>query len=230
MGFAARLLRNAPDAAMATAPDLPAHLAERENFRAAARHSRRVRFLRRAIPWACLATVLFLAIRSVASLLIGPDGAIGSGFRIEGRKIVMDKPRLSGFKKDGSSYEMTAESAIQDLKTPNVVELQKLRARMQAGAEGWANLAGDTGRYDSTAERLIVQGNVTVKTESGTEAYLQDADIEFKTGRVISEKRADVRTAQGNVLADRVEVLDNGKRLVFEGNVSSQFTNPGTAP
>ena len=207
------------------AGELPAHLADRPNFRDAARHSQRVRFLRRAIPWACAALAVFLLLRGIGGLFFGAATGVEGTFRIEGRKIVMDKPKLSGFKRDGSSYEMVAENAVQDLKVPNVVELSRLKARMQAGAEGWANLSGDAGTYDSKSERLFVRGNVQVKTESGTQAYLEDADIEFKTGTVITEKHSDVRTSTGNVVSDRMRVLDNGKRLVFEGNVRSEFVN-----
>lgn len=204
--------------------ELPPHLAERPSFRAAQRHSRRVRMLRRFLPWMAVATILFMVLRGIAGLFVGGDASVAA-FKIDGRKLVMEKPKLSGFKKDGSSYEMTAESAIQDLKQPNIVELKKPNARMQAGPEGWANLKGDSGLYDSKAERLIVRGNVEVRTESGTQAYLHDADIEFRTGSVVTEKPADVRTAQGNVTSNRLEVRDNGKRLVFEGNVRSEFVN-----
>jgi lipopolysaccharide export system protein LptC len=211
----------------APAGELPPHLAGREAFRAAQQHSRLVRILRKAIPMGCFALLVFLLLRGVIGLFFSGPAEVSGTFRIEGRKIVMEKPRLSGFKKDGSSYEMTAENAVQDLKQPNVVELERLKARMQAGAEGWANLAGDTGTYDSKAERLQVRGNVTVKTETGTDALLQDADIDFKTGTVVTENATRVKTAQGNVISDRMEVRDSGKHLIFEGRVSSEFVNNG---
>jgi lipopolysaccharide export system protein LptC len=210
------------------AGELPPHLAGRESFRAAARHSRRVRLLRLAIPWMAGAVTLFLVLRAVSGLFFSGDVSV-SAFKIEGRKLVMEKPKLSGFKNDGSSYEMTAENAVQDLKRPNVVELSNLKARMQTGAAGWANLSGDNGVYDSKAERLLVRGNVQVKTDTGTEAFLRDADIEFKSGTVITNNPSEVRTAQGNVTSDRLEVRDNGRRLVFEGNVHSEFVNAGAA-
>lgn len=205
---------------------LPPHLAGQPNYQAAIRHSRRVRFLRKAIPWACFAVLLFLVLRGFVSLFVGPDANVGaSGFSIVGRKIVMDKPKLSGFKRDGSSYEMTALSAAQDLKLPNVMELEKLTARIQTGSEGIATLSGDSGTYDSKAEKLDVRGNVRVRTEGGTEAYLEDAQIEFKGGTVTTDKPADVKTNQGHVKSDRMRLLDNGKRLIFEGNVRSTFAN-----
>lgn len=204
---------------------LPEHLAGRSNFVDAARHSRRVRWLRRAIPWTCGAVVLFLLLRAGAGMLIGGPGGLSAAFSIQDRKVVMEKPRLSGFKRDGSSYEMNADQAIQDLKNPNLVEMRRLSARIQQGAQGWTDLAGDTGFYDSKAERLDVRGNVRVKTETGTEALLQEALIEFKAGTVLSEKPVDVKMSTGAVSAQRLQVLDNGRRFVFEGNVKSEFIN-----
>lgn len=215
--------------AMSRAADLrlalPPHLADQPNFIAAARHSRRVRFLRRAIPWSCAAIALFLVLRMLAGAFITGPGGLVAGLSIQDRKVVMDKPRLSGFKRDGSSYEMNAEKAIQDLKNPNFMELQTLSARIQQGAQGWTNLSGDTGFYDSKVERLDVRGNVRVKTESGTEALLQDALIEFKAGTVVTEKQVEVKMTTGQVSANRMQVLDNGRKFVFEGNVRSEFVN-----
>ena len=134
---------------------LPDHLAERPNFRSAVRHSQHVRWLRRAIPWACASLVIFLAIKSVLGVFFGAEVAVGGKFSIEGRRIVMENPHLSGFKRDGSTYEMTAASAVQDLKTPNIVELRAPKARVQTGSEGWANLSGDSGTYDSKARNSL---------------------------------------------------------------------------
>lgn len=205
---------------------LPLHLAANPAFLAAARHSRHVRMLRRAIPLLCIGGVIFLVLRSVVGSFFAVPGNFGMAkMAIEGQKIVMDKPRLSGFKRDGSSYEMTAVTAIQDLRVPNMMELNTLQARIQNGERGWTYLWGDTGLYDSKAEKLDVSGNVRVRTDAGTEADLLDASIEFKGGIVITEKAAEVRSPQGKINSDRMQVLDNGKHMVFEGNVRSIFVN-----
>ncbi|CAN1569917.1 Lipopolysaccharide assembly, LptC-related [Rhabdaerophilaceae bacterium] len=204
---------------------LPTHLANNPQFVAAVRHSRRVRALRRAIPWLCLSTVLFLVLRSMTGYLLENTGISVGGVSIQDRKVVMDKPRLSGFKRDGSTYEMNAEQAMQDLRTPNLVELHKLTARIQQGAQGWTTLSGDRGDYDSKAETLDVKGNVRVKTDSGTEILLQEASIEFKPGHVRSNKPVEVRMPSGHIFADSVNVLDNGRQLIFDGRVRSEFVN-----
>jgi lipopolysaccharide export system protein LptC len=205
---------------------LPPHLRDQPAFRAAAVHSRRVRFWRRAIPLLAMATIGFLVVRTVAGFLAVPEVATDST-GIQGRKIVMEKPRLSGFKRDGRSYELNAATAVQDIKAPNMVELDGLKARMQTGNEGWADLSGAKGVYDSKGEKLEVDGGVTVRTETGMDARLRDAQIDFRSGMIVTEKPVEVKTNQGDVAADRMQVHDNGRKLVFEGRVRSVFVNPG---
>lgn len=203
---------------------LPAHLAGDPAFEAAIRHSRRVRWIRRAIPLLATVTVVALVVRSFVILLGGPEASVAN-LSIQGRKIVMEKPKLSGFKRDGRSYELNADSAIQDLKTPNIVDLLQLNARMQTGNDGWATMTGRRGIYDSKAELLDVDGDVQVRTESGMTARLKDAHIEFKSGNITTEKPVNVQMPQGVVDAERMHVTDNGRKLVFEGRVRSVFQN-----
>jgi lipopolysaccharide export system protein LptC len=206
--------------------ELPEHLRDHPAFRQAAAHSRRVRFWRRTIPLLAVATMAFLAARTITGFLAIPDVADDS-VGLQGRKIVMEKPRLSGFKRDGRSYELNAATATQDIKTPNVVALDALKARLQTGNEGWADLAGARGVYDSKGEKLEVDGGVSVRTETGMDARLKDAQIDFRSGMIVTDKPVEVKTNQGDVNADRMQVHENGRKLVFEGRVRSVFVNPG---
>lgn len=217
-------------APFASAPqlELPSHLAHDPAYRAAVRHSGRVRTVRRAIPLLALLTVGVLLARSLFVLLAPPEVGM-EALSIQGRKIVMDKPRLSGFKRDGRSYELNATSAVQDLKTPNIVELESLNARMQTGNDGWANMSGRQGTYDSKAEVLDVTGDVSIITESGMDARLKDAHIEFKSGNIVTEKPVEVKMPQGVIDSERMQVVDNGRRIVFEGRVRSVFANAPAA-
>lgn len=209
---------------VASVQGLPAHLRGEAAFVTAVRHSQRVRLLRRAIPVAGTAAIVFLVVRSFFGFL-GEVDVQNAGVSIQGRKIVMEKPRLSGFKRDGRSYELTAATATQDVKTPNVVDLDTLNARMQTGNDGWANLKGARGTYDSKIELLEVDGGVTVLTETGLNALLKDARIEFKAGTITTNKPVEVKMPQGEVEAQSMQVLDNGRKLVFEGRVRSIFVN-----
>lgn len=213
-------------AATLTTASLPAHLRGNPAFEAAIHHSQIVRWLRRSIPVLSCLVLAFLITKTLWGVLMPGIPAVSGTISIAGRKIVMENPKLSGFKRDGSTYELTAARAVQDLKAPNIVEMERIIARVQTGQAGWTNITGAEGTYDSKAERIDLRGGVKIKTDNGTEADLVDAKVEFKAGHVVSEKPVQVRIPQGNIKADGLQVLDNGRKLVFEGNVQSLFSNP----
>ncbi len=61
--------------------------------------------------------------------------------------------------------------------------------------------------------------------DSGTEAKLEEAEIEFRAGTVLSSKPVEVRMQAGQVSADSLQVLENGHKFIFEGRVHSEFVN-----
>ena len=194
-------------------------------YRAALRHSRRVRFLRRAIPAFCVAAVA----GPVAWGIISPFARVGLDVQVgpvsmAGTKVTMESPRLAGFKKDGKAYEVSAQQAVQDIKTPTVVELNNLTSRLEQDAKKYARLSADWGRFDQSADNLDLKGNVRVRTDNGYEADLLSAKVNVKSGDVVSTEPVTVRSLNAIVTADRAEVRENGQHVVFEGRVRSVFT------
>lgn len=191
-----------------------------EAYRLAIRHSRRVRFLKRAIPLtagAATVAVIFIAFfnpfRDVpASLSLEAMGVSGS-------KITMDAPRLQGYKKDSRPYEVKATSAAQHIKTPHIIELNNLDADVAMGPDGNAKLTAPSGVFDSQKETLSLNDNVRVITNTGYDIRLKSADAEFKTGHVISKFPVEVDMNDGRIQADAIEIIDNGKQIVFTGRV-----------
>ena len=57
--------------------------------------------------------------------------SVSGKLAVQGSKITMELPRIAGFTRDSRSYELNAESAVQDIASPDVVELQNLRAKME---------------------------------------------------------------------------------------------------
>ncbi len=62
-----------------------------------------------------------------------------------GTKVTMESPKLSGFKKDGKAYEVFARQAVQDIKTPTIVELNNLTSRLEQENKKFARLSADWG-------------------------------------------------------------------------------------
>ncbi|HSP25219.1 MAG TPA: LPS export ABC transporter periplasmic protein LptC [Saliniramus sp.] len=191
------------------------------------RHSRRVRFLKRAIPLgAFLAVALVVGITffnpfaSIGGLTLGPVS-------VSGTRVVMDNPRLTGSQGEARPYEVTAQEASQDVREPHLVDLLELRARLTLDAGGdVARVEAATGRFDTQAELLELTRDVRVISTSGYTIDLRSASIDFKTGNVTSPDPVRVEFESGTIEADGMNVVENGKVVSFEGNVRSVLAAP----
>lgn len=195
-------------------------------FAEAARHSARVRMLRKAIPMGCAAAIALVIVARFLNpfRVVVPDVAV-STVGLQGSKLTMEQPKVSGFKKDNTAYEVVADSAVQDLKKPNMVELNRPVARIEMQKGSFANMSAATGLYDSSREFLTVDTDVRFKTDTGMELKLRKAEIDLKKGTLTTNEAVDLTLPNGWVKSDRLQILDNGKTAIFEGNVKSEFVN-----
>jgi lipopolysaccharide export system protein LptC len=190
----------------------------------ARRHSARVRFYKRVIPIGIVTAVALLG----AFMLVGPSGSLGGltlgPLSFSGTKITMESPKMTGFHKDSRPYEVTAISATQDVRKPNVIELNQMRGRLVVDDNGTtARLEAATGIFDTSREHLELRRDVRVTTDAGHEARLQSASIDFKAGTVFSREPVTVTMTNGTVEAQGLEITDNGKVLTFKGRVRTVF-------
>lgn len=190
-------------------------------FRAARRHSRVVRLLRRAIP---VGAALGLAVLVLAPVL-NPFRAIGNlslgPISLQGSKVTMERPKLTGFRKDNRPYEVTAVSAAQDIRKPNLVEMNQMKARLELESGGWVRLESKTGIFETQKEQMQLSEQIKVATDAGYEAFLKSADIDFKAGTIRSKEPVEVNMGTITIKADTLDVSDNGKIIVFNGRVST---------
>jgi lipopolysaccharide export system protein LptC len=142
---------------------------------------------------------------------------------VEGTKIVMDRPKLAGFRSDGQAYLLTAERALQDVKQPTVAQLQTVDGEMgMAGGEA-THLSADAGVYDNLAEHMELSGNVRIKNGRFT-VLLRSAKFDFKSGVYGSDERVEVQGSDGTtIFADRGSAIDHGQELTFDGHVRTNI-------
>jgi lipopolysaccharide export system protein LptC len=190
-------------------------------FRAAARHSRFVRFLRRAIPAGIIAVagILFVAaffqpFRLIAAFPIDP-GKVS----LSGTKIVMELPRLSGFTHDARPYELTARAAAQDVMRPDLLELKDISAHVELEGGERVELKSASGLYDTKAEILKLADRIVMTSSTGYEARLSEATLNVGSGHIVSESPVGVKLLNGWLNAKRLEILDSGDLIVFGGGV-----------
>jgi len=188
---------------------------------AARRHSQYVRALR-VIVLAGIAVVLLGVMAANYMPAVGPirlPGELGK-LVIKGTKITMQAPKLTGYTSDSRPYEFTADTAAQDINKPDLVELQKLHARLQMEDKSTVEMTAPSGLYDMKAEKLVLNEDIALASSTGYAARLQEAIVDMHSGNVISNKPVKVKLLNGFLDAKRLEISENGAVIRFDGGVS----------
>lgn len=189
-------------------------------FRAARRHSRLVRILRIAVP---LVVVLGSAGVSLSTYLnplrmLAKLPADAGNLVVSGTKITMEKPHLSGFTRDERAYEFSADAAKQDLTKPDLIELRNIHATVQMQDKSTMEMSAATGIYNSKSETLKLDQNIVLSSTTYS-GQLSEAMVDIHKGYVVSEHPVAVQFLKGNLNAKRLEVVDSGDLVRFDGGV-----------
>jgi lipopolysaccharide export system protein LptC len=197
-------------------------------FRAAKRHSRRVRLLRMAIPaLVVLGFGLFMFAGKFDPLRMLTKLPVDFGnLVVSGTKITMQQPRMAGFTRDARPYELTARAAAQDITKPDKLELQDVHATTEMQDKSVLDVSAHAGVYDNKTDMLILRQDVVFKMSSGIEVFLSEALIDIHKSNVLSEKPVVVKLTQGTIEANRMEVVESGSLIRF-GNGVTMNLPPG---
>lgn len=190
-------------------------------FHAARRHSRAVRILRIAVPAGVAVGIIIITLitylnplRMLAKLPINLDNLV-----VSGTKVTMEGPRLTGFTHDARAYELTADTAAQDMTKPDIVELRNIRAKVEMQDKSSINLSALSGIYDSKGETLKLEQNILLNSSTGYQGRLSEAMIDIRKGNVVSEHPVEVKLLQGTLNANRLDIVDSGDLVRFHGGV-----------
>jgi lipopolysaccharide export system protein LptC len=189
--------------------------------RSAGRHSTVVRATRVGLP---IAVVVGLAAVGAATYfkpmqVFEKIPAVSGKLAVQGSKITMELPRIVGFTRDKRSYELNAETAVQDITSPDIVELQNLRARLEMQDKDVVNVTANSGTYSTKADKVVLRDQVVVTSQQGYKAVLKEAAIEMKKGNVVSEHPVDITLPNGWLKSNRMEIVDSGDVVRFERGV-----------
>ena len=201
-------------------------------FEVARRHSRLVRILRVAFIVGGVGGVVALTGLGLYRTFGGAIGRLSIGdLSVDGTKITMDRPRLTGARPDGGGYVINAAKAIQDVTDPTEVDLVEIDGDIVPANHDTLHLTATSGHYDSSHERIDLFGVVRMKNSSYT-IDLRSAHIEFKTGEYSSRDpitvvttygddhnsqfRLGARQRQGNHVRGSCENDESAERLRFD--------------
>ena len=206
------------------------------------RHSRHVRILRIAVPLSVVVVVvggIALTVLKPLRVLTGVPVDVGS-LVVSGTKIMMQQPRLAGFTRDNRRYNLVAQAAAQDVTKPDTIELHGINATMEMKDGAVFETTAKDGLYNSKTELLTLSQNIVVTSSSGYKALLNEAVIEVRAGRVVSDKPVEVKTATWTINANGMEVAESGDvmrfdrgvfvTMILEGGAKPVVTSDGRKP
>ena len=196
-------------------------------FRAASTHSTRVRRLRKVIIAGCALAAAGILVRAFYDPLSQIPGNLTlASATLNGTRVTMEKPKLSGFRKDGRPYEVRANTGVQDIRTPNIIELNDLEAKFETASRALVRVSALQGVYDSGKDFIHMMDNIRIVSESGYDIRMKDADVDFKLGNIVSRQPVTVVMTSGMIAANALTVTDNGDTIIFDGDVRSSFNPP----
>jgi lipopolysaccharide export system protein LptC len=201
--------------------DAPRRLDRGGAYRAARRHSARVRLLRWAIPLGCLLAVgglVGVMVFDPFSKVLPGNISIGS-LGLNGTRVTMELPKLSGYRQDGRRYDVRAASGVQDIKVPNVIELNQMDATFETSDANRVRVLAPLAIYDSGKEFMEMRGDVRVTSASGFDIRMRNADVDMKAGSIRSQEPVHVIMPRGTVDSDRIDIANGGQQVTFDGNV-----------
>ncbi len=199
-----------------------------QRYAAARRHSRIVKFLRFIIPFGAI--VALVSIVTIA--ILDPFRSLSTGlavasFNLTGSQITMEQPHLRGFKQDMRPYEVNAQKALQDLKQPTMLDLSDMKAKVGLADRKTAVIEAIRGLYDSQAEKMVVDKPLHIKSDN-YDVHMQSAKVDFKAGNVFTDQAVRVKMIGGTIDADKMEVIDSGRKIVFSGRVKTLLQSDGS--
>ena len=213
----------------------PSYLSALEaRFAVASRHSRRVRFFRKALPamiGIALLAVLGLTFFNPFRMITGLPIDLGK-IAVSGTTITMESPHMAGFTSDKRPYEVAARNARQDVTDPTNVDMEYIKGKIQMDDKSIVDLDSRRGNFNNKTQLLHLQEDIFLKSSTGYEARLTDAVIDMDKSSVHSDQPVKVKLLNGNLDAQNLEIIDNGALVTFGGGVSMDLNldNNAAAP
>lgn len=198
------------------------------SVRSARWHSRVVRAARVVVPAAVVlgltayAGMTYFNPMGALSALPSASGKLG----VSGSKITMEAPRIAGISRSQRSYQLTAETAVQDITKPDQIEMQNLRAEMELGDGDVVVVTAKSGTFNSKADKVTLREHVVFTTAQGYNAKMQQADIDMKKGSLRTDLPVDVKMPAGRIIANGAEMEEGGELLRFTRGVVFHMNAP----
>ncbi|TCT43025.1 LPS export ABC transporter periplasmic protein LptC [Martelella mediterranea] len=191
-----------------------------QRFKKAAKHSRNVKRLKILLPIAALLITLALIATTIIRSAV-PDNISLDAATIENGKLVMTNPGMSGRNSDGTPYSLKAARALLPADDPSSSEitLEDVIAKVPMENDVVALVRAASAFYNRTNDQLKIDEPFTLEMSNGLTAHFNSAFIDVKNGTLESKGPFTAESDQASVVADEVNITDNGQKIIFGGGV-----------
>jgi lipopolysaccharide export system protein LptC len=199
--------------------------------RSAGRHSRMVRVVRIGIPAAIVVALgAYLGVSYFDPMgVLASIPKVSGKLAVQGSKITMELPKIVGITRDQRSYQMTAETAVQDITKPDQIELLNLHAEMEMAGADMVVITAKSGTYLTKGDKVMLHEHVVVTSSQGYKATMREATVDMKKGNVVSDQPVEVRMPSGLINANGMEVENSGEVVRFTHGVVFDLDAQGSS-
>lgn len=202
-----------------------------KNFARARRHSVVVRTLRWLMPLggAAIVVVYVLTMMETVGWVEGlPRVALP---KIIPENLTMHNPRYEGFNKDGGSYVVTSDTAVQDFFDTKNIKLEGIKGDLIDANKVKTNLTATRGTYDTKEGVLELLDRIDIVSDNGMRARLSRATIRTKTNVITTKEPVVVEMPTGSIRSNRMTIQTKSREMTFLDAVQSRLVSQkGTTP
>ena len=194
--------------------------AERQRaFRAARRHSVLVRTLKIALPIATVGVLSLYFIPAKLSFEFGGATASVDNVAVEAGNLKMENPTLSGVHPSYGRYEIKAESAIQNIESPHMVNLNAITGKIISPKGETTRLHAPAGLFDTKARHLTFGQGVNIEGRDSLSVELKSATVAFSDQKISSREPVSMAFRGSRIDANAIDLYTGEARVVFTGQV-----------
>ena len=188
-------------------------------FRAAKRHSVRVKMLRLLFPvGAVCATGLYFLPSQLTVKTKDGEASIES-LQVSSGGLKMVNPRFKGVHEKHGVYDMRVDHATQQIKNPELMTLNIISAEVTSKTGEKTTLTAPSGIFHQKKEELTFDNGVVIGGEAGISGTLKTATAFLQTNVLISRDPVDLAYNGTTIKAQSMTLYSNEGRALFEGGV-----------
>ena len=195
------------------------------------RYSRFVGLMKLVLPLGATALVIIVV---TWPYINGREDGIPLSFASMGlgltEKVFMTNARYMGSDDNDQPYTLTAELMSEEDGVEDAIRLTRPQADIMLNDGSWLALSAETGVLVRESELLTLEGGVSFFSDAGYEFRTPSAEINLATKRAHGTEPIEGQGPFGTLSADGFRLENQGKTIIFEGNVRMTFYPYSGAP